>query len=170
MKNRPGQSKKRISDNVKAAILKWWVAGMCYFFIGFGTQAGVFQDPVDLIFFLGVGVGLAMIVVYNPIAYGMFRIERRGKIANKSYYERKGWQNALYRLAEIFKDLFLVWLIYQTYQSVNLLINQIGHLPEGTILVPGEPFGFATLYLLYDRMLAGLAHKVQFVMEKAEEE
>lgn len=48
------QGKKRISDNVKAGILRWWIAGMCYFFIGFGTQIGILRDPIDLIFMLGV--------------------------------------------------------------------------------------------------------------------
>lgn len=155
------QKKKRLSDNVKAGLLRWWIAGMCYFFIGFGTQAGVFRDPVDLIFFLGVGIGLVTIVIYNPIAYGMFDIVRKGKISNKAYYERKGWQNAMYRLAEIFKNMILVGLVYLTYQGVNLLLNQIGGLPADTILIPGEPFGFATLYILYYYVVTGLADTIR---------
>lgn len=155
------QKKKLLSDNAKAGILRWWIAGMCYFFIGFGTQAGLFQDPIDLIFFLGVGVGLATIVVYNPIAYGMFDIVRKGKISNKAYYERKGWQNAMYRLAEIFKSMLLVGLVYLTYQGVNLLLNQILGLPADRILIPGEPFGFATLYLIYYKVLEGLMDTVR---------
>lgn len=168
MARKPGQEKKRISDNVKAGIFRWWIAGMCYFLIGFGTQVGLFQDPMDLIFFLGVGVGLAMVFIYNPIAYGMFRIERRGKIANKPYYERKGWQNAGYKLAEIFKSMVIVWLVYMTYQNVNEFLNQVRQLPEGTILVPGEPFGFATLYLIYHQVLVGLADTIQAARERNE--
>lgn len=166
MGRRTGQKKKLLSDNVKAGLLRWWIAGMCYFFIGFGTQAGLFQDPVDLIFFLGVGIGLVTIVVYNPIAYGMFDIVRKGRITNQSYYERKGWQNALYRLAEIFKSMFLVAVVYLTYQGVNLLLNQIGGLPADTILIPGEPFGFATLYLIYYYVLSGLADTVREAKQK----
>lgn len=155
------QKKKRISDNVKAGFLRWWIAGMCYFFIGFGTQAGAFQDPLDLVFFLGVGIGLVTIFIYNPIAYGMFDIVRRGQISNRSYYERKGWQNAACKLTEIFKNMFLVGLVYLTYQGINQLLNRMCGLPMDTVLIPGEPFGFATLYLIYYQMLAGLKDNIQ---------
>ena len=50
--------------------------GMCYFMIGFGTQVGGYSSPIDFIFFLGVGIGLVTIVVYNPIAYNVFRLTR----------------------------------------------------------------------------------------------
>jgi len=163
-----GTGKKRISDNVKAGILRWWIAGMSYFLIGFGTRMGMFQDALDLIFFLGLGVGLAMIFIYNPIAYGMFRIQRRGKLLNKPYYERKGWQNAGYKLAEIFKNMVIVWLVYLTYQNVNVMLNRLGQLPEETVLIPGEPFGFATLYLLYYQLLSGLVDTVRRALEQKE--
>lgn len=72
--------RKKISDNAKATLLRWWIVGMCYFMIGFGTQAGGYTSPIDLIFFLGVGIGLVTIVVYNPIAYNVFDIVRGGEI------------------------------------------------------------------------------------------
>ncbi|MBS6643464.1 MAG: hypothetical protein KH366_07775 [Clostridiaceae bacterium] len=166
MGRKTGQKKKIFTDNVKAGLLRWWIAGMCYFFIGFGTQAGLFRDPIDLIFFLGVGIGLVTIVVYNPIAYGMFDIVKKGRITNKSYYERKGWQNALLKLAEIFKNMFTVGIVYLTYQGFNMLLNQILGLPVDTILIPGEPFGFATLYLIYYQVLSGLADTVREARQK----
>ena len=45
--------RKKISDNAKATLLRWWIVGMCYFMIGFGTQAGGYTSPIDLIFFSG---------------------------------------------------------------------------------------------------------------------
>lgn len=152
---------KWLSDNKKAALLRWWLAGMCYFFIGFGTQAGMFRDPVDLIFFLGAGIGIVTVVIYNPVAYGMFDIVRNKRITNKAYYERKGWENARYRLWEIFKSIGLTALVYFTYQNVNLLIVSIRQLPEQTIVIPGEPFGFATLYVVYYYMLQGVADTIR---------
>lgn len=136
-------------DNLKAGILRWWVAGMCYFFIGFGTPIGISKDPLDLMFILGMGIGIATICIYNPIAYRMFRIEKRGKIFNKTYYERTGWQNAMINILEIVKNVLIVVLIYYTYQNLNLLLNQLAGYPLDTITVPGEPFGFASLYMLY---------------------
>lgn len=161
MRNEREQKKKRLSDNIKAGILRWWIAGMCYFFIGFGTQAGLFADPIDLIFFLGAGMGLVTIVIYNPIAYGMFDIVKKGKISNHSYYERKGWQNALYNLAEIFKNVVLVILVYLTYQEFNMLLNRIFQQPADIVMLPGEPFGFASLYLIYYNLLAGVTDTVR---------
>ena len=160
--------KKKISDNVKAGVLRWWIAGMCYFFIGFGTQSGVFADPLDMIFFLGLGLGLATLFLYNPVAYRMFDIVRKGKIYNQSYFERSGWQNAVLKLAEILKNLILVFLIYMTYQSVNLLLERLFHLPEGTVTIPGEPIGFAVIYIIYYSLLTGLMDTVTEMRKKEE--
>ncbi len=160
--------KKKISDNVKAGVFRWWIAGMCYFFIGFGTQSGIFADPLDMIFFLGLGLGLATLLLYNPVAYRMFDIVRKGKIYNQNYFERSGWQNAVLKLAEILKNMVLVFLIYMTYQSVNLLLERLLHLPEGTVTIPGEPIGFAVIYTIYYYLLTGLMDTVAEMRKKEE--
>lgn len=169
MGNHGSKPQKKWSDNVKAGILRWWMAGMCYFLVGFGTQAGLFAEPLDLIFFLGVGIGLVTVCVYNPIAYATFDIVKKGKVQNKAYYERKGWENAFIKLQEIFKSLFLVCLVYFTYQNGNLLINRVLDLPAETILIPGEPIGFATLYLLYYQLITGLADTIRETLKTAEQ-
>ncbi|MBE7722692.1 MAG: hypothetical protein E7243_24685 [Lacrimispora celerecrescens] len=160
--------KKKISDNVKAGIFRWWIAGMCYFFIGFGTQSGIFADPLDMIFFLGLGLGLATLFLYNPVAYRMFDIVRKGRIYNQSYFERSGWQNAGLKLAEIFKNLVLVFMVYMTYQSVNMLLEELFHLPEGTVTIPGEPIGFAAVYTIYYHLLTGLMDTAAKARKKEE--
>ena len=170
MKRENSGQKKKLSDNVKAGALRWWLAGMCYFFIGFGTQAGAFTDPLDLIFFLGLVLGLATVFLYNPVVYRMFNIVRKGRISNQSYFKRSGWQNAALNLAEIFKNLLVVFLVYVTYQTLNLMLEQIFTLPEGTVSVPGEPFGFATIYIIYYSLLTGLRNTISEAAKKGEEE
>lgn len=145
-----------LSDNVKAGLLRWWLVGMCYFMIGFGTQTGAQSSPLDLIFFLGVGIGLVTVVIYNPIAYSAFDIVRGGEIVNKTRKGRSGAAKALDNLLEIGKSLLVVILIYLTYQGVNELLVKALERPEGTVLIPGEPFGFATLYLLFYSALVGV--------------
>ncbi len=145
-----------LSDNVKAGLLRWWLMGMCYFMIGFGTQTGTQSSPLDLIFFLGAGTGLVTVVVYNPIAYSAFDIVRGGEIVNKARKKRSGAAKALDNLLEIGKSLLVVVLIYLTYQGVNELLVKVLERPEGTVLIPGEPFGFATLYLLFYSALVGV--------------
>lgn len=149
-----------ISDNLKAGAIRWWMVGMCYFMIGFGTQAGMAADPMDLIFFLGVGIGLVTVVIYDPIVYSAFDIVRGGEIVNR---KRKGWsgaRRALGNLAEIGISLAVVVLVYLTYQGVNELLVKVLERPENTVIIPGEPFGFATLYLLFYSALVGLGTKI----------
>lgn len=57
-------------------------------------------------------------------------------------------------------------LVYLTYQNLNLLLNQMLELPVETVLIPGEPFGFATLYLLFYTVLSELAAKLRDRKEK----
>ena len=113
--------RKKISDNAKATLLRWWIVGMCYFMIGFGTQAGGYTSPIDLIFFLGVGIGLVTIVVYNPIAYNVFDIVRGGEIVNHRYRNKKGWQRALQTLGDLGLSMLVVILVSQLpkYQPVS---------------------------------------------------
>lgn len=123
--------RKKISDNAKATLLRWWIVGMCYFMIGFGTQAGGYTSPIDLIFFLGVGIGLVTIVVYNPIAYNVFDIVRGGEIVNHRYRNKKGWQRALQTLGDLGLSMLVVILVYLSYQNINLfLVGLLGLSPE----------------------------------------
>lgn len=82
VKKRPEGSdvpKKRISDNVKAGLMRWWIMGMCYYLVAMGLQTGMSDSPLDLILLLGIGTGLATVVVYDPIAYSVFNIKRGGR-------------------------------------------------------------------------------------------
>lgn len=136
------------SDNLKAGLLRWWIAGACYFLVGFGTQLGTFGSPIDLIFALGTIIGLATVFVYDPIANSAFTLIRRGEVVNHSYKKLRGAKKAAYNLMVIAKNMAAVFAIYIIYQQINILIVQMKQLPEGTVVFPGEPFGFATLYVL----------------------
>ncbi len=67
---------------------------------------------------------------------------------------------------EIAASMITVILVYLTYQNLNLLLNQMLELPVETVLIPGEPFGFATLYLLFYTVLSELAAKLRDRKEK----
>lgn len=161
------KSRFHLTDNVKAGLLRWWLVGMCYFMIGFGTQVGAQSDPLDLIFFLGVGIGLMTVVIYNPIAYSAFDIVRGGEIVNKTRKNRSGAAKARDNLLEILQSLLVVILVYLTYQGVNELLVKVLEREEGTVLIPGEPLGFATLYLLFYSALVGIAGQVRAAWKTA---
>ena len=155
------------TDNVKAGLLRWWLVGMCYFMIGFGTQAGANSDPLDLIFFLGVGIGLVTVIIYNPIAYSAFQTVRGGEIVNKTRKNRSGAAKARDNLLEILQSLLVVILVYLTYQGVNELLVKILEREEGALIIPGEPFGFATLYILFYSALVGVAWQIRAAVKAA---
>ena len=155
------KSRFHVSDRVKAGLLRWWLAGMCYFLVGFGTQAGGMESPVDLIFWLGVAIGLSDVFIYQPIAYSAFQLERKGENLNLRHWRRKGWRKAAHNLAVIGECMLVTLLVYLTYQNVNLLLIRLGNLPEETVVVAGEPFGFATLYLIFHAALVGILEKLR---------
>lgn len=155
-----------LSDNVKAGALRWWLMGMCYYMIGFGTQSGLADNPLDLMLLLSIATGLVTVYIYNPIAYNMFKIVRRGQIQNVVYRSRAGWRKAISNLTEVGKSFLLVILIYFTYQSINSVIVSLGGLTEGTVLIPGEPFGFATLYIFFHWVLTGFADRIYALREE----
>ena len=155
------KSRFYLNDRVKAGLLRWWLAGMCYFLVGCGTQSGVLDSPLDLIFWLGVAVGLTTVFIYQPIAYSAFEPERNGENLSRRHWRRKGWRKALYNLGVICECMLIVVLVYLTYQNINLLLIRLGNLPEDAVVVAGEPFGFATLYLIYHSVLSGLIRRVR---------
>lgn len=161
MRNEYRSAGNNRSERFKAGLLRWWLAGMCYFLVGFGTQAGSLQDPIDLIFLLSVAVGVSTIAIYQPIAYSVFNLEKNDVNLNRQYKERRGWRKALYNLLVVVKCTLIVFLVYLTYQNINILLVQLRELPEETVVFAGEPFGFATLYIIYHAALSGLIAKVR---------
>ena len=63
-------------------------------------------------------------------------------------------------------EILLRNFLHLTHQNLNLLLNQMLELPVETVLIPGEPFGFATLYLLFYTVLSELAAKLRDRKEK----
>lgn len=127
----------KIPDNVKVNICRWWLCGAIYFLLGLGTSLGTSDSALDLVFFLGIGIGIAHIFIFNPIVYSMFDIERNGKIVNKKYYERTILEGTFSKLAELLKCLICSFCVFFIYQFINLSIVNIFNLAEETVVLPG---------------------------------
>ncbi len=159
--------KKRMSDKMKISIFRWWFVGAIYFFIAMGTQLASMTDPLDLIFFLGIGIGVTNVFVFHPIIYHMFSIKRRGKIQNKKYFERGIIANVGLSLAEIFKCLFIVILVFFVYQGINIVLVALLGAGEGAVILAGEPILFALFFVIFYNTLASLVDKVWEEVEKS---
>jgi len=155
--------KKLLSDHIKSNILRWWIAGAIYYFVGFGTQLGLVQNPIDFIFFLGVGMLLATKVIYNPIAYNMFSDPRLNKLYSKKHNERTVLENVSLWLIEFIKCEFCVVLVYCTYQIINNLIITLFSMKEDSVVLFGDPIIFGLLFLLFYNIIIGLFDKIGVV-------
>lgn len=124
------------------------------------------EDPLDLIFVLGVVTGVAHIFIFNPIVYGMFDIKRNGKIVNKKYYERTIFQNVFLNLAEIFKCMIITVLVVATYELINTTILAITNQTASTIPVKGEPILYASFFIIYYQLYESCKNLVLRLIDK----
>jgi hypothetical protein len=151
---------KRFSDNTKVSFFRWWFAGALYYLLAFGSAVGQSDSFLDLLLFLGLGMGIATLFVFNPIVYGMFDIKRHGRIMNQKYDERTLLVGVVQKLLELGKCFLVVLLVALLYQLLNLGIQVMRNLPKGTISLKGEPFLFATFYL-------GIYNALSYISDKA---
>lgn len=149
----------KIPDNVKVGFFRWWFVGAIYFLVAWGTNLGNHEDVFDLIFWLAVAISFGHILIFNPIVYGMFEIERNGQIVNKKYNERKVWEGALMKIIEFFHCFIVSILVFMTYELLNRWIIQLAHLGENAIPVQGEPFIYTTLFLIYYNTISFIVNK-----------
>ncbi len=139
--------KHRLSDNTKAMVCRWYLAGVVYFFVAFGTPLGSRMSTLDLVFTLATVISLLTVFVLDPILWRVFDLTERGKVVNIAYFARPRWTASLYKLAQIFRCMCCVALVALVYHLVNVGAILLFHLPVGSVVLKGEPFLFATLYV-----------------------
>jgi len=155
----------RHKETIIMVVFRWWLAAAVYFFVGWGTELALYTSIVDMIFILGIVMGIVQIVIFNPVVYGMFNVKRRGKIVNKKYYNRTVWEGVLVKVAEIFKCMFVMLLVFLTYQGINSLYIMIYHVSDTFVALPGEPVMFGLFFLLFYSVLGGIYDKILDVIE-----
>lgn len=135
--------KKIFTEERIVLIIRWWVAGAIYFFIGWGTGLGNKTSPIDLVFFLGLGLGLVNSFVLNPVLNKMFNLK-----TNKNYMDISVIEKAKIRLIEILKAMFIVLMMFYCYGFINRTLIQIFDLSSESVPFPGEPITFGILYVI----------------------
>lgn len=149
----------KIPDKVKINVCRWWFFGALFFLIAWGTN--ISSNKLDLIFFMGVGIGIGNIFIFNPLMYSIFDVERNGKLINKKYYERKVLEGVFVKLAEIFKCLLCSFLVWAIYQGINISFINILNLDENKIPFPAEPICYGIFFLL---MYLGISAIVDLII------
>lgn len=129
-------------------VIRWWGAGAVFFFIAWGTGLGLQDTVIDMIFVLGLGIGLFTIVVLDPVIYGFLEIERDGEVVAKAYYQRTIFQNVYLRLGEIVKAVTIVAIVTVIYGYINVILINIRNLSETQVPFQAEPIMFGVFYIL----------------------
>ncbi len=155
---------QRIPDKVKIAFLRFWLIGLIYYLIGWGTELGMHDNPFDLIFVLALVIGACMIILFNPIINKMFDIERNGYFINKKIEERKIYQGVILNLLEFFKCLLITILIYLTYQLINTCLMNVFNTKN--VPLQGEPIIFGLLFTLYYELISFIRDKILLLFTK----
>lgn len=124
-------------------IIRWWSVGAMYFFIGWGTQLGNYDHPLDMIFILGGAIGLFNSFVVNPSLKMLFDIGKQ-----KKYLEWTIMEKVSFRLQNVVASMFIVYLVTIIYDVINRTAIIFLKLPDETVFLPGEPILFATFYMI----------------------
>ncbi len=156
----------KISDNTKIMFFRWWLVGAIYFFIAWGTNLGLNSDAFDLIFILGVVTAGVHIILFDPIIYGFFEVERKGKIVNKKYYERTILEGAWLKILEFFRCFISTILVFLVYQGINYLIIKFIKPGYNGIPLKGEPIIYATFFVIFYYLLLKIEELVVYIFGK----
>ena len=144
---------RRIDDKYKILFFRWWFSAAVCFFIAWGLQLGNSNSTFDLIFFLGLAMGIGNLFIFNPIISSVFDIKRRGKIANKKMSQRTILEGVLYFICEILKSSLAVYIVSWVYQGINILINYLGNYPDTHIGFGIEPITFGIIFTIIYQVL-----------------
>ncbi len=154
--------KRRLSDNAKAMIARWYLAGVVYFFVAFGTPLGSQLSTIDLVFTLASATGLLTVFVLDPILWRMLDLCEHGKVVNIAYFARKRGISYLFKLAQLARCMACVLFVSAIYHMVNVAMRHAWGLPDSFVVLKGEPFLFATLYVA----MYGMTEKVRLALKK----
>jgi len=138
--------------------LRAWAAGAVYFFVGWGTQ--VSQTSIfDFGFFLAIALAVFDLFVITPIVNGMLKNER---VTPKKDIKK----GTLSMLKNVFKNLFIVTVLINIYNLINLFLIVMLDLANDAVPFPGEPITFGLLYLLIWLLIEGLVKSIKSKIEK----
>ncbi len=155
-------SKKRFFNEERMAnIFRWWCASAVYYFVGWGTNLGRQDTVIDMVFFLGIAIGITEMVLVNPVIRHMFNTKEFANFRKKSLKER-----VTYRLVTIFKAMLIVTLVVLTYDIINIMAIALMSLPTDQVFLPGEPVFFGIFYVLFYSLLRSVVARFKRKVEQ----
>lgn len=148
-------NKKEKRVKLYVFLIRWWSIGAVYFFVGCGTNLGAYNHPLDFVLMLGIGIGLFLTFITNPVLRMLYNINP-GKYLDTSIMEKVS-----YRLRNVVAAIGIVSLVTLAYQSINQLAIIILGLSEEAVFLPGEPILFATFYMIIYSLFIGMFNNIK---------
>lgn len=143
-------------DPLWVFLIRWWSGGAIYFLIGWGTQLGRYSSLIDLVFFLGLSIGLINTFLVNPIIKMLFNIGWHKSYGSSTYIER-----IKCRIKDITLGFVVTLLVMFLYNFINSIANNVLNLSEGEIFLPGEPLLYGLFYASIITVITYLLIKIK---------
>ncbi len=140
-----------IPSPVKAIFIKWWFAGAVFFFIGMGLPALHSTDNLDLVFALGIVLGMVNDLLVN----NLFRYMRTDRAIYDPWmvFPKKG---LLSFFANVLYYILVSFGVYFLYTAINTLAVKTGIREASEIFLAVEPVGYGIATLLIDLIVLGI--------------
>lgn len=142
----------RLSDNVKAVLVKYWFnAAVCFFF--YWGLAYYVPNVLDNLVIMGIGMG----VVTDLLTNNALRHLASTEDGNDRWmmFPNKGYASFPLNILYAFVVLAIVVMLYNV---LNLILIRLTGGEEGVAVLGVEPLLFGLLYLLVDLGMIQLRH------------
>lgn len=148
--------KFRLSETVKALLVKYWFNGsVCFFFfLGLGNYL---RDLLDQLFVLGFAMGIITDILVNNVL--RFIAKPEGGNDKWMMIPQKKLSSLFLNIGYAFVVLIFV---YMFYNLVNTILQKLG----GSILTV-EPLLFALIYLGFDLLFIGMKKMIKNIISDA---
>jgi len=148
-------TKKENRTKLIVFLIRWWSIGAVYFFVGWGTNLGSYNHPLDFVLMLGIAIGLFLTFITHPVLRMLYNVNP-GRYLDSTIMEKVS-----YRLRNVVASIAIVYLVTLIYQIINEGAIQLLGLSQETVFLPGEPILFATFYMIIYSLLIGLIENVK---------
>lgn len=151
----------RISDNVKAILVKYWFnAAVCFFF--YWGLAYYVPNVLDNLVIMGIGMGVITDLLTNNALRHLAATE--GGNDRWMMFPNKGYASFPLNILYAFLVLAVVVMLYNV---LNLLLIRLTGGEEGVAVLGVEPLLFGLLYLLIDLGMIQLRHLLIRILSDA---
>ena len=151
----------RLSDGVKAVLVKFWFnAAVCFFF--YWGLAYYVPDVLDNLVILGIGMGVITDLLTNNALRHLAATE--GENDRWMMFPKKGYLSFPLNIVYAFVVLFLVVMLYNV---LNLILIRLTGGEEGVAVLGVEPLLFGLIYLMLDILLIRLKQLFQRIVSDA---